>query len=412
MVKLRFKNFQSIADGEVEVDGLTVLAGPSNSGKTAVVRAYRGVFNNSPSRALVRRGEKNLEVEVEYDDGQKIVWRKGKGVNEYVVNGKEISGGQTCPDEVREVGGTFPIQAGTNSIWPQIASQEDGMLFLTHLPGSALADAISDVERVGALNRALKSAEKDRRAADATLKVRRKDLDEIKEDVAFFSGLSMIETLLEEIEADRLKSRKIEAAINWFSNWIEAYEEAGEVHRLLEGISLDIPEESEISDARDLWDSYVSAQAEEQRVREIFSEIEELEDLLPNLQSGVDAINVDSIDRAIEKVNSAIEKIGPVVTILPDMERLSDFLEGFPDEFIEVPDLSKVERGMDKLVEYESVLAALLAAQEQVEELTTEYEDVTDRHQQAVDQVSELLGELEECPVCGTPHGPSEGHLD
>lgn len=413
MVTLRFKNFQSIASGEVEVDGLTVLAGPSNSGKTAVVRAYRGVFENSSARALVRRGEKSLEVEITYDDGQSILWRKGKGVNEYVLNGeKTISGGQTCPDEVRALGGTYPIQAGTSTVWPQIASQEEGMLFLTHLPGSALADAISDVERVGTLNRALKSAEKDRRAAESKLKVRRKDLEEVKEDVAFFSGLSLVESLIEEAETSRTRARKIEAALKWFEDWISQYEEAGELQRLLEGVELELPDEEDISEAQGLWESYVAAQSELEQVRELYAEIDRLEQLLPELQSGIDAVDLVSIDTSTRKVDLAIQKVSPVVAILPEIERLTDFLEGMPEEFITLPSLSKVEAGMDRLVEYESVLAALDAAQKQVIDVTEDLDAVTAEYEQSVSEVSELLGELEECPVCGTPHGPTESHLD
>ena len=413
MVTLRFKNFQSIEDGEITVKGLTVLAGPSNSGKTAVVRAYRGVFNNSPARSLIRRGENSLEVAVEYDDGQSIVWRKGKGVNEYAINGgPPINGGQTCPDEVREVGGVSPIQSGSNTVWPQIASQEDGMLFLTHLPGSVLADAISDVERVGTLNRALKSAEKDLRSAESTLKVRRKDKDALKGEVSFFSGLSSVESLVEEIDTARDKARKIEAALNWFSGWLQSYEEADRLFRELDSLNVDVPDEASMSRIQDLWQDYLSASAERDRIRELFDDIERLERILPGIEAGIAAIDVESLSKSLDKLDKAIEKVSSVVAVIPELETLETFLNGFPDRFSDLPDLSDIESDMNTLVEYESALNALKDAKAKVTETELDFANVNEEWMKSVDEVLGLLGELEECPVCGTPHGTSESHLD
>ena len=41
-VTARVQNFQSVEDATIVIDGLTVITGTNNSGKTAVMRAIRG----------------------------------------------------------------------------------------------------------------------------------------------------------------------------------------------------------------------------------------------------------------------------------------------------------------------------------------------------------------------------------
>lgn len=199
-VQVRVQDLQSIADATVTIDGLTVVTGANNSGKTSFMRAIRGVFTNAPAGPLVRHGCAHLTVTLTFDDGTEIIWekgwekpgQKGKTVNRYTINGMQIAGvGRGVPPEVESLG-VREITAGSDRVWPQIAQQFDGTLFLVNRPGSAIAEALSDVERVGKLSSALKASEKDRRAANAELKVRRKDVETHKQSVQRFDGLDVV----------------------------------------------------------------------------------------------------------------------------------------------------------------------------------------------------------------------------
>ena len=98
-VQVRVQNFQSIEDASVTIDGLTVVTGANHSGKTAFMRAIRGVFTNAPPGPLVRHGCAYLSVSLVFDDGTSVLWekgwekpgRKGKTINRYTVNGKQIA---------------------------------------------------------------------------------------------------------------------------------------------------------------------------------------------------------------------------------------------------------------------------------------------------------------------------------
>ena len=203
-VKVRVQNFQSIEDATIVIDGLTVITGTNNSGKTAVMRAIRGVFTNAPAGSLVRHGCAHLTVTMTFDDGTTIKWekgwdkpgRKGKTVNQYTINGKQIATvGRGVPPEVEALG-VREIQAASDCVWPQIADQFEGTLFLVNRPGSAVAEALSDVERVGKLTSALKASEKDRRSVNSELKVRRKDVEAHKQAVERYHGLDAVGDLI------------------------------------------------------------------------------------------------------------------------------------------------------------------------------------------------------------------------
>jgi len=130
-VRVRVQNFQSIEDAEVVIDGLTVITGPNNSGKSAFMRAIWGVFTNAPSGPLVRRGESHLTVDIEFGDGHSVRWEKGPKINQYTVDGKKLSNvGRGVPPEVAELG-VQEIKGGSDRLWPQIARQFDGTLFLS-----------------------------------------------------------------------------------------------------------------------------------------------------------------------------------------------------------------------------------------------------------------------------------------
>jgi len=190
-VRVRVQNFQSISDAEVEISGFTVITGTNNTGKTALQRAIRGVFQNTPGTAFIREGQTTCEVTLDLGD-HKVTWSKGTGKKDrptYIIDGGDpIYPGQAVPEEVAALG-VVPIQAGGQEVWPTIAPQFSGQIFLLDKPGSAVAEAVADVERVGQLNRALRNAESDRRTAAATLKVRVTDLAGFEAQVAQYEGL-------------------------------------------------------------------------------------------------------------------------------------------------------------------------------------------------------------------------------
>ncbi len=82
--------------------GLTVLVGPNNCGKSAVVAALQILSHNENSTYVKRHGEKECAVVVRTDEGHVIEWRR-KSSPRYLINGVEYgrlkNGG--VPQELR-----------------------------------------------------------------------------------------------------------------------------------------------------------------------------------------------------------------------------------------------------------------------------------------------------------------------
>ena len=86
-------------------DGLTVLIGPNNCGKSAFVTALQILCHNSKSGFVLRHGEKKCEVILETADGHVINWsRKKNGSGIYVVDGEPFDRLRgTVPAEVHAI---------------------------------------------------------------------------------------------------------------------------------------------------------------------------------------------------------------------------------------------------------------------------------------------------------------------
>lgn len=89
--KITLKNYMSHALTVIEpAAGLTVLIGPNNCGKSAVVSALQTLCGNERGPYMVRHNEKECRVTVETDDGHTIEWFRSKGTPGYVLDGVPV----------------------------------------------------------------------------------------------------------------------------------------------------------------------------------------------------------------------------------------------------------------------------------------------------------------------------------
>jgi len=246
MIKVRIRNFQSIKDSTLEIDGLTAITGSNNSGKSAALRAIRSVFTNAPGHSFVRHGAEKCIVELFFEDGRSIYWEKGPSVRPMykIDGGNPIYSGKEVPEEIQSFG-MAPFQAGGRQVWPQVAPQMTGTVFLLDQPGSVLAEAVSDVDRVGHLNRALKAAETDKRSRVSTLKVRETDAVACESELARFDGLDGVLESVATLEKQSAHAKKLEVALLVVHGLKDRLDGAGEEVTRLEPIaSVSVPAES------------------------------------------------------------------------------------------------------------------------------------------------------------------------
>jgi len=357
-LKVRVRNYQSIEDATITIDGLTSLTGTNNAGKSAMFRAIRGAFTNTRGYDFVRLGTPHCTVDIEdLKDGHTLKWEKGAKVNRYTINGKKFDRvGHGVPIEMA-VFGVVPVAVGGTDLWPQIAPQMNGVMFLLDQPGSVIAESVADVERVNQLNKALKMSESDRRTARADLKVRIADGEKLQKRQEEFTGLDDVITTLENLETRHVKAERIgKAHVNLVklgaryktaSEAVEALAGVGDVEALL-------PSETRVAKAKafrqgiqvtvDLAVRYEAAVQDQERAQEA--------------QKVADSIVLD---------DAAVTKAGRFKEALTKWRGLRDRLA----------DSQKLVKNLDLEIERKE------------QELVTVGE-----------QATELLGSFTDCPTC------------
>jgi DNA repair exonuclease SbcCD ATPase subunit len=104
-VHLHGKNFQSWAEFDIDIEGLTVVTGPSDVGKSALFRALKGILRNEIAAEYVRNGqEAPLELALSFGGHLINAKRKKKGSTTYVIDGQDfakLAGG--VPDQLKDL---------------------------------------------------------------------------------------------------------------------------------------------------------------------------------------------------------------------------------------------------------------------------------------------------------------------
>ncbi len=108
--KVILENFQSHKYTEMEFDkNLNVIVGPSDQGKSAIIRGIKWALFNEPSGDFfIREGESECSVIIEFSDNTKIKRYRSKTRNAYYLydeNGDEIifeGFGTNVPHEIMD----------------------------------------------------------------------------------------------------------------------------------------------------------------------------------------------------------------------------------------------------------------------------------------------------------------------
>jgi len=108
--QIQIKNFQSHKDTKLEFgDGVNIIRGQSDTGKSAIFRAIRWLKDNRPQGDAFRSNFAStkavVDITVEFGDGSWVSRRRGGTVNSYVTsNNDELEALRSeVPEEVRAI---------------------------------------------------------------------------------------------------------------------------------------------------------------------------------------------------------------------------------------------------------------------------------------------------------------------
>jgi len=198
--RLVIKNFQSHEHTELVFGpGLNVVVGPSDHGKSAIVRALRWLVYNEPrGTAFVREGADSCRVTLELDDGTVVVRERtarAGGYNRYVVSrpgaGELVleGFGTRVPEEVTEALGMPEVYLDEDrKATLNFASQLEGPFLLSDT-GATRAKAIGRLLGVHVIDAAIRDTSRDLARSTQESSRLRSEIQALDEKLELFKDL-------------------------------------------------------------------------------------------------------------------------------------------------------------------------------------------------------------------------------
>ncbi len=415
-VKVTIKDFQSVENLDLEILGFTCVTGPTNIGKSAIIRAISSAILNKPVVGSVRKGKRFCTVSV--DD---LKWEKGDGVGRYWVPGEVDESGNPKPrdsigrgqTEVTELMGFRSVKVGDKYINPWLATQFEP-IFLMQDSGPAVTDFISDITHLKVLQDAIVVCTRKRQRFLSAAKDREEELAAATEKEAKLEGLDNLlraekdlvqqAASLDEYRASIARLRQLISSIAAERSAIELLLPVKEVKAPRQPAD---PSDSLMPVAR-LWRDIESAALRVSPIKGIMKvsvpeapDPEELEAarrtsrflLIPSLSASVALLEPArkvSVPDAPEDGTPALLR---AASLLRDIGRAEAALLALSAGSPRVPEAPSAPDSLSRG-------AALLRAIEAEERFLVALEDQLEKAESDLERVSEELASIPTCPTC------------
>lgn len=209
--RLILRGFQKHERFTLNLDPLvTVLAGPSDRGKSSVLRALRWLALNQPAGdEFINWNSERVSVTGFFDGGRKVTRRRGKGNNTYLLDGQSYCsfGKGVVPDDVAAL-----LNLGPENFQCQL--DPPFWFFLT--PGE-VSKELNGVINLGLIDAVLSNLASEVRAAKARVTVSQERLETAEKQCEKLSWVKYADralSVIEEKETEAAETAKTIARIN------------------------------------------------------------------------------------------------------------------------------------------------------------------------------------------------------
>lgn len=217
--RIRLINFQSHEDSEICLgEGLNVIIGGSDQGKTAIIRALRWLLYNEPRGTdFIRIGADSCKVIITLTDGVEISRERTQNRNIYTLkraDGEEqiYEGfGNETPEEITNAHGMGKVNLDTDiESSLNIGYQLDGP-FLLSQTGAIRAKAIGRIVGIHLIDKAIRNVIRDLHQLNQEEKFLNSGIETLNNELSIYSDLDNEGELLN--QADSLLN-KLEQELN------------------------------------------------------------------------------------------------------------------------------------------------------------------------------------------------------
>ena len=408
---IEIENFQSHSHTKLEFDeGVNVIIGPSDSGKTAVIRAMKWIFFNEPSGTdIIKKGETAAKVTLKLNTGFKIIRGRDKSKNYYelVTEDGEVQRfegfGLNVPQEVIDITGMNKIDLGNIKMSLNISEQLESPFLITDSP-SIKANALGKLAGVDIIDKALGNLSKDIYEINNDRKSIEKEIKNQESFLESFRYLNEEKTKIERLEnifqqVDEYKS-KLSLLTNLEKKYTNNLEKTNETKEYLKKFkNLDelsilyeklILKENNLKIYLNLNNRLVYTDSKIKELNLFLKKVDT--DKVYDIYSKSFEIykNLEKYNLAYKNYTNINKQIGQLENILkkyPDTEQLDKLV-------LELSDLNIKKEKMESLkVKYDHINQRLNEGNKYITKLISNY-------RAAVNTYIELLKESGTCPIC------------
>lgn len=247
---LTIKNFQSHEDTSLDLGPLTVVVGRSSSGKSALVRALRGLSSNLTGKDYITHGQTTAQIQATTDKGV-ITLTKGKPEDSYVILGH----GDQNPKRYTKLGGSVPEDVtdflGVEPKDPLNFAGQFDMPYLLRASGAEVARTLGELTNVSVIFEAGREGLRRKNNFSSTLRTREGDLAALEPRLAQFEGLEDRKDLLEKAKIALQNALDVRNRVNRLDDLIATIRTASTAKRAAEQRSESVPDLGGLLELRD-----------------------------------------------------------------------------------------------------------------------------------------------------------------
>lgn len=351
---ITIQNIQSHVFSELSFHkGMNVITGPSDVGKSTIIKAFNWLINNRPSGDVLNNwdiGKEPAGVEAEFDDGTIALIREDSS-NKYILTEEETKTFSALKGEKPEEVKNFLNLSDHN-----IQTQHESYFLLQNTPGE-VAKQLNDLVGLDLIDRMYSVINSRINVTNSRISYLQKDRNEKEEELVKYEKLNEIGSLLLKIE-------------KMYEKFVAQTTETNFLNQSI--VSLDL-----IKKERAKYSEILGAKSSLQKLQSKIEALNEINEKLNFIERTIDVLNKIREDKSAEQEWSKIKSIydGLIIKITKT-QKIND-------------DLSYLSTKLDSIHEIK-------------ENQKTQKEKKTIIQQKLKDLLEKLV-ENQMCPLCLSP---------
>lgn len=386
------KDFQIVKQAKLTFNpGFNVIVGPSNNGKSSILKAIKAAIYTEAGVSTIRSGADSYVVGISHNN-HNVVYQKKAGSTKYLVDGAQFSKfGLTTPEEVSNALNIKELNLNGNKIQLNFWNQMDKPFLLDKSAGdlfkfildSGENDKLSAVTKAMVadrqqINRDADTIQGSINSTDSIIKEQEKSIENLKP--LYDMSLKIIELKSKKQELDKLNN--IYTNLNQIKIDLKdldiSYITDSKQFNIISILEKDLEKIKLSHKLGDLYDQQLATSTTLELMTKSIFDIKEYLELLSNLSLFADRLpSLLNLSDRYKIILNELENVSKINLVTPDVEIITELT--------------------NTLIKIKSISQKVSTIDASSEEQVNSEKSILD----ALDRIKEVEDCIEVCPCCG-----------